>query len=397
MTLFDDFTAWDNLQLAWRMVRRNVPRYRRARSAGPDGVSLADFERQMPRSLRLLQQALREETYVPRPPGRFSLPRQGAPPRILARLNVEDRIAQRAALQVLAPLWEEIFLPCSFGYRPGRSVEMALEAVRNLREQGRRWALHGDVAACFDRLDHDILRKRLRRTLDDTRLLRLLDAWLEAGSAPAGFPSAHPAPSPPVLRRSAAALDALLGWLNHPGEEAWTDGEFLGPETARRLAWQDVGRGLAVLAGTWLRPKGAQAGRRLVSRLRSPAGGRMARNGAWLTGGLGALALGGLAVSWYLTRRAGNAPAGVLQGSPLSPLLANIYLHPFDVGMTRAGYALVRFADDWVVCAASRKEAESARLRAERLLKALRLEFNPRKTRLVSPAEPLPWLGDWVP
>ncbi len=397
MTLFDDFTAWDNLQLAWRTVRRNVPRYRRARSAGPDGVSLAEFERRMPRSLRILQQALREETYRPKPPGRFSLPRQDAPPRVLARLNVEDRIAQRAALQVIAPLWEEIFLPCSYGYRPGRSPADALAAVQSLREGGRRWALHGDVASCFDRLDHDILRKRLRRTLDDRRLLRLLDAWLEAGIAPAGFPASPPPLPPPALRRSAAGLDALLEWLNRPAGDAWAGGDFLEPDAVRRLAWQDVGRGLAALAGAWLRPKGVQAGRNLVSRLRSPAGRRIARRGAWVTGGLGALAFGGMAVSWYLTRRAGNAPAGVLQGSPLSPLLANIYLHPFDAGMSHAGYALVRFADDWVVCAESRKEAESARLRAERLLKALRLEFNPRKTRLVSPAEPLPWLGDWVP
>ena len=400
MTLFEQLTSWENLQLAWRAVRRNVPRYRRARSAGPDGVSLLDFERAMPRSLRLLQQALREGTYAPAPPGRFSLPRADGAARPLARLNVQDRIAQRAALQVIAPLWEEIFLPCSFGYRPGRSVEDALAAVRRLREDGLRWALHGDISACFEHLEHGILRKRLRRTLREPRLLALLDAWLEAGIAAVSFPAEHPAPPPAFLRRSLEAAGRAASWLNAPPADPLRFEAGLAPPDpaeARRMAWEEVSRGLLLLAAGWARPRAARSTERLLAGLRSPRGRNLLHRGAWATGGLGALAAAGLAASLWLRRQAGPPPAGVPQGSPLSPFLANVYLHPFDVGMTRAGFALVRFADDWVVCAGSRRQAEAARLRAESILKALRLEANPEKTRLIAPAGPLPWLGGWVP
>ncbi len=402
MTLFEDLTSWENLEQAWRQVRRNVPRYRRARSAGPDGLSLAEFERRMPRSLRRLQQDLREGTYAPQPPAHFSLPKQDGGRRLLARLNVRDRIAQRAALQIIAPLWEEMFLPCSFGYRPGRSTEHALEAVRRLREDNRRWVLHGDVAACFDALDHAILRKRLARRLEDRHIMRLMDAWLEAGAASAAFPSPPTSLPPRLARRSTRAWKAVLSWVSgSAGELAdWNLGAeedaLFDPEAERRRrAWQDLSRGLMLLAAEKFRPEAARLAR---FRNGAPAAsfGRRARSKRWLTGGLGMLAAGSLAASWYLARQGRAGRAGVPQGSPLAPLLANVYLHPFDLGMTRAGYALVRFADDWVVCGRSRAEVEAARLKARRLLKALRLEFNAAKTRIISPAEPLPWLGEWV-
>lgn len=67
----------------------------------------------------------------------------------------------------------------------------------------------------------------------------------------------------------------------------------------------------------------------------------------------------------------------------LSPLLANIYLHRFDVAMTAAGYRLIRYADDFVVLCRSREEAERARNQADQCLSSMGLQLHPEKTRLV--------------
>ena len=74
--------------------------------------------------------------------------------------------------------------------------------------------------------------------------------------------------------------------------------------------------------------------------------------------------------------------AGTFQGGVISPLLANVYLHEFDVAMTQAGLALVRYADDWVILCAKKAEAEAALETASQALERLKLAVNPYKTRV---------------
>ena len=91
---------------------------------------------------------------------------------------------------------------------------------------------------------------------------------------------------------------------------------------------------------------------------------------------------------------AGQRPtAGTSQGGPISPLLANIYLHPLDVKLTQAKLNLVRYADDLVVLCPRRQDAEAALAQVEDGLRELRLELNPKKTRLVSFDEGFQFLG----
>jgi len=84
---------------------------------------------------------------------------------------------------------------------------------------------------------------------------------------------------------------------------------------------------------------------------------------------------------------------GTPQGSVLSPVLANIYLHSFDVSLTRAGYRLVRFADDWVILCPDQASAEIAYNQATISLAKIHLKINAEKTRILIPTEPLEWLG----
>jgi len=130
--------------------------------------------------------------------------------------------------------------------------------------------------------------------------------------------------------------------------------------------------------------------------LSSPVGRRLLKRGAMATGGLAGLAAVAAATAYLLNRKAGPAPAGVLQGSPLSPLLANIYLHPFDMNLTSAGHRLARFADDWVILCPTQDQAETAYNDALRTLGKLHLKANLEKTHILPPDQQLEWLGSII-
>lgn len=87
---------------------------------------------------------------------------------------------------------------------------------------------------------------------------------------------------------------------------------------------------------------------------------------------------------------------GIPQGAPVSPLLCNLYLHPFDRAMEAAGHRAIRYADDLVICARSRERAARGLDYARVLLAARGLRMKPEKTRLIAPTEPLGFLGQTV-
>jgi len=94
-----------------------------------------------------------------------------------------------------------------------------------------------------------------------------------------------------------------------------------------------------------------------------------------------------------VTTTAPNQGRGIAQGAPLSPLLANLYLHPFDEALSQGGYSLIRYADDFVILCATRPQAEEALQRAERLLNGLGLRLNANKTRIVHWDDGFTFLG----
>ena len=94
----------------------------------------------------------------------------------------EDKLLQRAVAMVLEAVYEQDFLDCSYGFRPGRSAHQALEALwQQLMEIGGGWVLEIDIRKFFDTLDHRHLREILRRRVRDGVLLRLIGKWLKAG------------------------------------------------------------------------------------------------------------------------------------------------------------------------------------------------------------------------
>lgn len=184
--------------------------------------------------------------------------------------TVGDRIVMAAAKIVLEPIFEADFDPVSFGFRPKRSAQQALEAVRVAGNQGRVWVLDADIKACFDTIDHDALIAQVERRVVDRRMIKLLRGRLRAGVFEGGIVS--------------------------------------------------------------------------------------------------------------------QVEAGSPQGSPISPLLANVALHVLDEAWRRGGQRLgqlVRYCDDFVVLCPTRQRAEQAQALAAQALGPLGLRLHPDKTRIV--------------
>jgi RNA-directed DNA polymerase len=165
----------DNLHAAWLAVEANKG------APGIDQVTLARWGRNWEANLERVRAQVLANTYRPRRPRRFRVLKKDGTYRELSILTVSDRVLQRAALNILEPIFEQRFLNCSFGYRPNRSVANAVTTVVRCRERGLPWALRGDVQDCFDSLDHDVIMEHVRQAVQDTVVLGLIAAWLKAG------------------------------------------------------------------------------------------------------------------------------------------------------------------------------------------------------------------------
>jgi len=137
--MIDKILSPDNMRAAWEEVAENKG------SAGVDGISIKRWRRNWEERLINLAQAVRTNTYRPQPLERFTRPKKSGGYRHLANLTVTDKVIQRAALRVLDDRFERLFLDCSYGYRPGRSVADAVRQIVLLRVNGFRWVLDADA------------------------------------------------------------------------------------------------------------------------------------------------------------------------------------------------------------------------------------------------------------
>jgi len=181
-----------NLRIALARVARNKGR----RTAGVDGKTVRSMlsSEGADAVLAELRAALRNGTFVPSPARRVLIPKNGQPGkyRPLGIPTVKDRVVQAALKNILEPIFEADFYPVSYGFRPGRSVHAALEHIRMLlrpretkaageRRLSYQWAVEGDIKGCFDNIDHHGLMVRVRRRIGDSKVSRLVLAFLKAG------------------------------------------------------------------------------------------------------------------------------------------------------------------------------------------------------------------------
>lgn len=165
--------ALANLESAWERVRDNRG------CAGADGISISDFQSSLKDNLALLARELINETYRPLPLMRILVDKGNGESRSLSIPTVRDRIAQAAALNILEPIFEAEFEPCSFAYRKGRSWRQAVHAVVEYYNQGYCWALDADIDAFFDSVPHDLLLKKIDKLMPDKRMQYLVSLWVK--------------------------------------------------------------------------------------------------------------------------------------------------------------------------------------------------------------------------
>src|SRR5665213_2946353 len=272
----------DQLWQAWERVQEN------AGCAGADGLRVDQFAHDADGRLGHLLARTNAGEYRPYPLLRIVVEKRGGGTRTLLVPSVADRVLQTAVARLMSRSFEEEFLECSFGYRPGRSVDRAIARIRKCHELGYRFIVDADITAYFDHVDHRLLLERL------------------------------------AARPLGAAIESLL--------RVW------------------------IKAQVWDGTK--------VTPLR----------------------------------------AGVPQGSPISPLLANFYLEDFDRELEKSGRKLVRYADDFIILARTPDEAQQALLQTETLLAAEHLALNQEKTRIADFEHGFRFLGalflgdaTWIP
>jgi RNA-directed DNA polymerase len=167
--LYDKISRSDVLWRAWVTVRRNNG------APGIDKITLAAVEEYgVTRLLGELASELREGRYRPLPARRVYIPKPGSTEqRPLSIPPVRDRIVQAAVKMVLEPVFEADFLPCSFGFRPGRAQQDALQVLIDECARGRRWVVETDIASCLDPWSYcSLVIVRLRTGLVAGRVAR---------------------------------------------------------------------------------------------------------------------------------------------------------------------------------------------------------------------------------
>lgn len=169
-------------------------RTRKDGAVGVDGQTAAEYARNLETNLQSLLDRAKSGTYRAPPVRRVHIPKGNGETRALGIPTFEDKVLQRAVAMVLEAVYEQDFLDCSYGFRPGRSPHDALDDLQNhLVKIAGGWLLEVDLRKFFDTLDHAKLMDVVRERVTDGVLLRLISKWLHAGVMERGevhFPKA---------------------------------------------------------------------------------------------------------------------------------------------------------------------------------------------------------------
>lgn len=169
-------------------LREAYKRTRKDGAAGIDGQTAAGYATHLEDNLRSLLDRAKSGGYRAPPVRRVHIPKgDGSQMRPIGIPTFEDKVLQRAVAMVLEAIYEQDFLDCSYGFRPGRSAHQALEVLQHESVcMAGGWVLEVDIKKFFDTLDRTHLREMVRRRVRDGVLLRLIGKWLNAGVMESG-------------------------------------------------------------------------------------------------------------------------------------------------------------------------------------------------------------------
>jgi len=159
--------------------------HRRTRKRGATGVdrqTSESYAQDLERNLTVLLERAKSGEYRAPPVRRVHIPKGDGQSRPLGIPTFEDKVLQRAVAMLLEAVYEQDFLDCSYGFRPGRSAHQALATLRNtLMEMGGGWLIEVDIRDYFGSIEHRHLREALGQRIGDGVVLRLIGKWLNAG------------------------------------------------------------------------------------------------------------------------------------------------------------------------------------------------------------------------
>jgi RNA-directed DNA polymerase len=205
----------DTLRFAYSQLKRQA-------AAGVDGETWRHYGEALEDNLQNLSHRLKRGAYRAKPVRRVYIPKADGRQRPLGVTALEDKLVQRATVEVLNQIYETDFLGFSYGFRPGRSQHQALDALWCAFD-GRRvnWVLDLDVRSFFDRLSHAWLVRFLQHRIADRRVVRLIQKWLNAGVLEEGKRTQAEAGSPQGGSASPLLANIYLHYVFDLWVQAW--------------------------------------------------------------------------------------------------------------------------------------------------------------------------------
>lgn len=174
-TSLNHYLDYEWVHYAWAQTRKDG-------AVGVDGQTAEDYAANLEQNLLSLTDRIKSGRYQAPPVRRHYIAKSDGGQRGLGIPSFEDKVAQRAISMLLEPIYEQDFMDCSFGFRPGRNAHQAVQAVRNgIMKQGGRWVLDVDIRKYFDSIPFTELRSILAKRVKDGVVRRIIDKWLKAG------------------------------------------------------------------------------------------------------------------------------------------------------------------------------------------------------------------------
>jgi RNA-directed DNA polymerase len=155
---------------------------RKKASAGVDGVTYEEYERDVEGNIQALHEKLKNGKYQAQPLRRVYIPKENGKQRPISIPALEDKIVQKATVEILNAIYEQDFLDCSYGFRPGRGQHQALDEVgRVICTRPTGWILELDITAYFDSIVRQQLMEMIGKRVRDRSVLRLIRKWIQVG------------------------------------------------------------------------------------------------------------------------------------------------------------------------------------------------------------------------
>jgi group II intron reverse transcriptase/maturase len=220
----------DRLRAAYRAIRPQA-------APGVDGVTWKDYGQDLEANLQDLHARVHGGTYQARPSRRAYIPKADGRLRPLGIAALEDKLLQRAVVEVLNAVYEEDFLGFSYGFRPGRSPHDALDALAvGILRKRVNWVLDADIRDFFSKLDRAWLEKFVEHRIADKRVLRLIRKWLSAGVIEDGSWSDTPEGAPQGASASPLLANVYLHYVFDWWVRQWRSRQARGDMIVVRFA-----------------------------------------------------------------------------------------------------------------------------------------------------------------